>query len=444
MTYRQLQRLAKESGIKANLPKAQLVLQLCQVKNTPKTTKDTLKTPEKPETTKDTTKHTPMTLEKTKTTKDTPKTAEKPETTKTTPMTLEKTKTTKDTPKTAEKPKRSSSLGILPERFVEFVAPAENDVNKTKTPPPPPISPPTARTPRRSTPKDMKKTGIKSSGTPKPASGIRNSVKSALKARLSGIPGSVTKAKTSSIRFRSSLNSPLKATPRNDSSKSANFGSRTAERSRLKQALKNSGSQVKETQIPQFVSKRAPNFAKMHAEQFNKMDSLDVHLSKKKERMESIRKKVVSTKKTEAKPVRRSPRIQENIEAKTNQRFAPSNLVVNEKNFQFGKMSPTKPYVFKATPQNKVLSNITNRSTNVSNAGSAKTNFDLKKSLAKPLSYKPHKGKVLSLDEENKKRETGKKDKQREEIKENSRKMIKGVRLNKRAELLLQRRNNLA
>ena len=42
------------------------------------------------------------------------------------------------------------------------------------------------------------------------------------------------------------------------------------------------------TGIPRFVPKKAPDFAKLHAKEFGKMDSLDVYLSKKKDR--SIKK----------------------------------------------------------------------------------------------------------------------------------------------------------
>ena len=38
------------------------------------------------------------------------------------------------------------------------------------------------------------------------------------------------------------------------------------------------------TGIPRFVPKKAPDFAKLHAKEFGKMDSLDVYLSKKKDR----------------------------------------------------------------------------------------------------------------------------------------------------------------
>ena len=42
------------------------------------------------------------------------------------------------------------------------------------------------------------------------------------------------------------------------------------------------------TGIPRFVPKKVPDFAKLHAKEFGKMDSLDVYLSKKKDR--SIKK----------------------------------------------------------------------------------------------------------------------------------------------------------
>ena len=38
------------------------------------------------------------------------------------------------------------------------------------------------------------------------------------------------------------------------------------------------------TGIPRFVPKKVPDFAKLHAKEFGKMDSIDVYLSKKKDR----------------------------------------------------------------------------------------------------------------------------------------------------------------
>ena len=207
--------------------------------------------------------------------------------------------------------------------------------------------------------------------------------------------------------------------------------------------------------IPKFVSKPAPNFAKIHAEQFEKMDSLDVYLSKKKDRTESMRKKFEAKSKldvgsvtkdmtkrppsnkgnveTKAKkglnlqqhPVRRSPRNNTNSNSF---KFAPSNLTLNEKNFNFSSKQVNndakKPFVFTASP--KVLNNITN-------SPASKKAFDLKASLARPLAYKPHKGKLKTVQEK-------KADGQKLVATKKTSSLIKGVRMNKRAELLMQRR----
>jgi hypothetical protein len=230
------------------------------------------------------------------------------------------------------------------------------------------------------------------------------------------------------------------------------------------------------TGIPRFVTKRrVPNFAKLHAQEFDKMDSLDVYLSKKKERTQSIaasaKKPTPAPQRIESKtssavkpifkgftpsndsllkkPMRRSPRNHENVKTAEKKVFVPSSLVVNEKNFSFGANSTfdrNKPFVFTAsgpsikstaaatTPAaEKVLHNITNKDT----PASGKKQFNLKASLARPLSYVPHKGKLKSWEDEIKEKRKALSCK--DTVGAGSKK-IKGVRLNKRAELLLQRR----
>ena len=88
--------------------------------------------------------------------------------------------------------------------------------------------------------------------------------------------------------------------------------------------------------------------------------------------------------------------------------------------------------------ENKILSNITNSSSYKNNSPS-KIGLDLKQGAAKPLSYKPYTGKLGAWNPK----------KTLEERKALANKMapkakkldiIKGVRLNKRAELMMQKR----
>jgi len=81
------------------------------------------------------------------------------------------------------------------------------------------------------------------------------------------------------------------------------------------------------------------------------------------------------------------------------------------------------------------LDNITNRSVA---AGTPGKKFDIKASLAKPLSYKPHKGKLAPLGGQA--REARGQDSTLEETKQRQMAVIKGVRLNKRAELMMKNR----
>merc|ERR1711862_95525 len=96
----------------------------------------------------------------------------------------------------------------------------------------------------------------------------------------------------------------------------------------------------------------------------------------------------------------------------------------------------------KQTP-NKPLLNITNnanRSINKSMTGTPSKKFDLAASLAKPLTYKPHTGKLKSWEPKKKDVHSKVGSSTQEETKQRQMQVIKGVRMNKRAELLMMRR----
>ena len=134
---------------------------------------------------------------------------------------------------------------------------------------------------------------------------------------------------------------------------------------------------------------------------------------------------------------------------------APPIVTVKDSKFKFSSYATAKhqqengrknkPLVFQAKAakihaqqENKVLSNISNRSL-AGNNSLSKDNFDLKASLAKPLSYNPHKGKLGQWNPK-KTLEERKALANKTSCKPRKGDVIKGVRLNKRAELLMKRR----
>ncbi len=395
MKYRDLQKKAKELGVKANLPKAELVKKILEAA----AAKSKVATPKA----------------------KTPKAA--------TP----KAKTPKaTTPKTAT-PKAKTPKTATPKPVTPKAATPKAKTPKATTPKP---VTPKAATPKVKTPKAT---------TPKVATPKTKTPRSSVAASSSSLKASDplrSKVRTPSTISKAKLRTPTVASS----------------------AKKHVNVEQRRGGIPRFVSKKVPDFAKLHAQEFDKMESLDVYMSKKKEkktaaekakeRLDAAREAVGRhqvamdrlsrrvTPMTGGKTVRRSPR-NAVADAENNPpsagKFIPSKLAVGPgAKFSFGaaRKSAGKPFVFTAS-SSKVLT--------TSNAdNTAASNFDLKASLSKPLGYKPHTGKLKDWSETQKeKRQAMAKGGSSASAAKRaaSATAIKGVRMNKRAELLMKRRN---
>jgi len=282
----------------------------------------------------------------------------------------------------------------------------------------------------------------------------------------------------------------------------------------LRKTAKTPGSIQKkaDSQIPRFVKfaqkgkvGKIPDFAKMHENNFKKMESLDTYIEKKKKLTDTITKQLDKAKALSmehnslVKQLKsKNPRNADTTDskfvpsvtttAKMNLNFVNSAENQEKQSFKFGSASAKSTELFKfsakpvaAAPKvvskqrqdlkkstmskpttkdeknrarksltnptpNKPLLNITNNAnksinmTNKSMTGTPSKKFDLAASLAKPLTYKPHTGKLKAW--ETKKKDMASKvgGSNPEETKQRQMNVIKGVRMNKRAELLMMRR----
>ena len=259
----------------------------------------------------------------------------------------------------------------------------------------------------------------------------------------------------------------------------------------LRQVVKTPGSVQKkksDSNIPRFMkftskgkssTRKVPNFAAIHAKNSDKLESLDDYVEKKKKLTDTVTKQLDKARALAAE--------HNSIVKQVKSKFVPTVTSTAKMNLNFGNMSTSKqePFKFDSKPvaaapkvvpkerkdmktatkvksearkpvksnrgrdnvdaAPKPLFNITNtdKSINMTERSMTKTpgkKFDLKASLAKPLSYEPHKGKIKPLEKKKKAVAPKLGAATQEETKQRQMDVIKGVRLNKRAELLMMRR----
>jgi len=459
MKYKELQKLAKKVGIKANLPKAELVVALLE-KDENNLDESLVPLEEsKLDTTFEIVNESEQNVLNETFEKDSMSSLEN-----------EGDTISSSDPKGEKADNQDTTLETLDEsndgsRFVEFMSNEEEEEVNFKT--------------RRRT-RSLEKVNT-------PANLNRKSILSSK---------SVGKSKLTPSSSRKSISSRKSVGGTRPSSEYLSNKNKTP----LRTTIKTPGSIQKKTesQIPRFVqyankvkSGKIPDFAKMHEKNFKKMESLDSYLEKKRKITDSIRKQLEKTssvsnqsnsntlKKVDENNANFVPAVTST--AKMNLNFGKSKENSDQPAFQFGTSNSAVPFKFTAKPvaaapkvipkqrqdlkahtkkkvdipsktirksfsnptPSKPFLNITNnanKSVNKSLTGTPNKKFDLAASLAKPLNYKPHTGKIKPLEKKKKEVFSVKDSFSHEETKQRQMAVIKGVRMNKRAELLMNRR----
>ena len=417
LKYKELQKLAKAAGIKANSPKAELVNALIAFNSESEAEDDIEKKPEE-----ETSAPIPETLEEkldVVVQNKMNETFEKD--TSGLNVTFDKEDELNDSAQTQD---QSAEEGTLGSRFVEFMEDGKDEVSFRR-------SSRRSLEKRTSTPVIKHQTPSQDYLNKKNKTPLRQVVKT---------PGSIKKKSDSNIpRF-------------------------------MKYATKtNLGSSVR----------KVPNFAKIHAKNSEKLDSLDDYVERKKKLTDTVKKQL-----DQARAVAEE---HNSIVNKVKSKFVPAVTSTAKMNLNFGNTSASskkkEPFKFdskpvaaapkvalkerkdpktsrtaKAKPEPKKpavrresktdpkpLLNITNKSMAMERSINTtrtpgKGKFDLKASLAKGLSYEPHKGKVKPLERKREKRKPVLEAASQQETKARQMEVIRGVRLNKRAELMMIKR----
>merc|ERR1719154_205380 len=415
LKYKELQKLAKAAGIKANSPKAELVNALIAFNSESETEDEIEKKPEE-----ETSAPIPKTLEEkldVVVQNKMNETFEKE--TSVLNVTFDKEDELNDSAQTQD---QSAEEGTLGSRFVEFMEDGKDEVSFRR-------SSRRSLEKRTSTPVIKHQTPSRDYLNKKNKTPLRQVVKT---------PGSIKKKSDSNIpRF-------------------------------MKYATKtNLGSSVR----------KVPNFAKIHAKNCEKLDSLDDYVERKKKLTDTVKKQL-----DQARAVAEE---HNSIVNKVKSKFVPAVTSTAKMNLNFGNTSASskkkEPFKFDSKPvaaapkvalkerkdpktsrtakakpepkkpavrresktEPKPLLNITNKSMAMErsiNTTRTPGKFDLKASLAKGLSYEPHKGKVKPLERKREKRVPMLEAASQQETKARQMEVIRGVRLNKRAELMMIKR----